>query len=72
MPLSSPFFLYSYESAYAKTYQRQSKVERLKPLISLPGILMMFKGKINKIAIIIFNCFKHQNENNIYLITYTQ
>ena len=36
-------FLYSYESDFIqKLIKDKKKVERLEPLISLPGILMMF------------------------------
>jgi hypothetical protein len=42
-PLLSNIFLYSYESEFIeKLIKDKNKVERLKPIISLPGILMMF------------------------------
>jgi hypothetical protein len=42
-PLLSNFCLYSYESeVIQKLIKDKQKVERLKPLISLPGTLMMF------------------------------
>jgi hypothetical protein len=43
-PLLSNFFLYSYESELIeKLIKDKNKVERLKPIISLPGILMKFR-----------------------------
>jgi hypothetical protein len=42
MPLSSPTFSILLE--FIQKIIRQKKVERLKLLISLPGILMMFSG----------------------------
>jgi hypothetical protein len=46
-PLLSNFFLYSYESELIeKLIKDKNKVERLKPIISLPGILMKFRQLI--------------------------
>jgi hypothetical protein len=46
-PLLVDLFLYSYEAAFIQTLVKEKNLHKIKPLIGLSGILMMFFS-INK------------------------
>jgi hypothetical protein len=46
-PLLVDLFLYSYEAAFIQKLIKEKRIHKLKPLIGLSGILMMFFS-INK------------------------